>query len=395
MNQKEVYMENIYSYLKWRGDLNFSESAFNDVDSLVLSLISYVDFNSIVPGIDSKESITIKEASEKYFSTKENLKNNKAATFLDKPPILLQQAADTKRFGNIRFGKYVNRIDTLKEKQFSASTFKLNEESIYIAYRGTDATIIGWKEDFNMCFNPEVPAQKEAVEYLENSFNLRYKNLRLGGHSKGGNLAIYSGMKCNRRIRDRILSVHNFDGPGFNMEILKSNDYVNLTSRITNFNPQASIIGLLLESVGERKVVRSSQFGGVQQHDAFWWEVNALGFSCLNEFDKSSILMDSIIKEWINKLDMKQRESFVDALFSILFVSGIENISDFSKISNERIKVFLKSLNSMPVEAKEILSRSLKLFFKETRNAVKKELKDNFRLSPGFINKANLRVLSR
>lgn len=384
-------MENVYSYLKWRGDLNLSASAFNAVDSLIISLISYVDFDGIVPGIDTEEFITLKEASYRYWSSKESIDCSRKKPFLSKPPILLKQAADTKRFGDIRIGKYVNRIDTQNEEQFSASTFVLDEDSVYLAFRGTDATIVGWKEDFNMSFIPEVPAQKEAVEYLENTFNHRYKNLWIGGHSKGGNLAVYSSIKCNSQIQDRILSVHNFDGPGFHNEILESTEYIKILPRITNYLPQSSIIGLLLEHAGERKVIKSSQVGGVQQHDAFMWEVNALDFTCLNELDKSSVLMDSIIKEWINKLDMKQRAYFVEALFSILSNTGIERTSDFTKISNDRIRAFLKTLSSMPVEVKQILGKSLKLFFAETRNAVKKELRDSFRLSRNFTNKANLK----
>lgn len=382
-------MNNVYSYLKWRGDLDLSASAFNEADSLILSIISYVNFDGIVPGVESEESITMKEASDKYWSIHENIEKHRTKSFAAKPPLLLKEASCSKRFGSIRICKYVNRIDVDKEKQFSATTFQLGDDSIYLAYRGTDGTIVGWKEDFNMSFIQEVPAQSEAVEYLEGISGPICRSIRIGGHSKGGNLAIYSSVKCSGQIRGRILAVHNFDGPGFTKEMLISNEYVEMLPRITSYLPQASIIGMLLEYAGDRKIIKSSESGGILQHDPFSWEVDAFGFPCLKELDKSSLLMDSIIKEWINRLDIQQREYFVDTLFGILADTGIERTSDFSRVSSDRTKAFLKSISSMPVEKREVFTDIMKLFFAETRNTFKKELKNNFR----FLNRQRTRSI--
>jgi hypothetical protein len=378
-NRRSRDIDNVFTYLKWRGDLSFSEAAFNEVDSLILSLISYVEFGGIVPEIDSEESITIKEAWEWFWTVYKNTDSSYLTSFLSKPPILLKEAAKTKRFGEIRIGKYVNQIDTQKDKQFSASTFLVNDDSIYVAYRGTDATIVGWKEDFNMSFLSEVPAQSEAVQYLEKTAGQKKSYIRLGGHSKGGNLAIYSGIRCSREIRKRILSIHNFDGPGFRQDLLLSDEYLEMLPRISNYLPQASIIGMLLEHAGERKIVRSNYFGGILQHDAFSWEVGPGGFPYLKELDKSSLLMEGIIKEWINKLDMQQREYFVDILFGVLADIGIERITDFPKVSNAKLKAFVKSIGSLPVETREIFAKTIKLFFNETRKAVRKEIKESLR----------------
>lgn len=173
--------------------------------------------------------------------------------------------------------------------------------------------------------------------------------------------------------------IYIFADPGFRKDLLLSDEYMEMLPRITNYLPQASIIGMLLEHAGERKIVRSNHFGGLLQHDAFSWEVGALGFPYLKELDKSSLLMEGIIKEWINKLDMKQREYFVDILFGILADMGIERITDLPKVSNEKIVTFIKSMGSLPVETKEIFAKAIKLFFAETRIAIRKEIKDNFR----------------
>jgi hypothetical protein len=205
------------------------------------------------------------------------------------------------------------------------------------------------------------------------------RKIRIGGHSKGGNLAIYSGIKCIEQIRDRILSIHNFDGPGFNYDVFNSAESCNILSRITNYLPQASIIGMLLEHAGENIIIKSSQFG-ILQHDSFTWEVGAVRFPGLKELDKSSLLLDSIMKQWINKLDIKERECFVDALFGILEDTGIERIADFSKVTNDKTRFFLKSISSLPVETRQMLSKAIKLFFVESRKAIQMDLKKNFKL---------------
>lgn len=117
-------MENVYSYLKWRGDLDLSAAAFNETDSLILALISYVDFDGIVPGIETEDRITLKEASDMYHRVHKNTDSSSVNSFWDRYHLLLKEAANTPRFGEILIGKYVNRIDMQKEKQFSASTIE-------------------------------------------------------------------------------------------------------------------------------------------------------------------------------------------------------------------------------------------------------------------------------
>lgn len=372
-------MDNINTYLKWRGDLSLPASAFNEADSLILSLISYVDFDGIVPGVGSEESITLKEASDIYWS-KAGHDEPDMTGFLKKTALLFKEAAETKRFGSIRVCKYVNRIDLLEQEQFSATTFQLDDDSFYLAFRGTDTNIIGWKEDFNMSFIKEVPAQLDAARYLKDTFSRKYHRILLGGHSKGGNLSIYASIKCVKNIRDKIVSVHNFDGPGFSKEIVESAEYAEMLPRITNFLPRASIIGMLMENAGRKIIVKSSHWGGISQHDAFSWEVCSQGFSCLNEMDKSSLVMDKIIKSWVSKLDLEQRESFVDTLFGLLEHIGIERTTELRRLSNERIRSFIRSIASMPEERRQALAKFMKMFLVESSSAVKRELKDSIRL---------------
>jgi hypothetical protein len=366
-------MENIYDYLRWRGDLSFENSTFLEVDSLILTLISYVNFDGIVPGVDSEDSITIKEASELYWKNrKENSSRHKS--FLMRTPDLLREAANTIRFAKIRIGKYVNYVDTKRQIQFAAMTFLLEDDCAFIAFRGTDHTILGWKEDFNMGFMPEVPAQYEAVNYLENTYNGAYKQIRTGGHSKGGNLAIYASIKCKKRIRDNITEVYNFDGPGFTKELIISEQFKEMLPRIKNYIPQASVVGIIMEHGGQTNIIESSQ-SGMMQHDAFSWGVIGPAFSYIKELDKRSIILDGIMKEWIFKMETEQREGFVNAIFGILDQTGIETTSDLLRIRGDKLISFIKSINSKPEEQKKALSKSIKMFISESNTAIRKELK--------------------
>ena len=199
-------MANILDYIDWRGDLTFNQSSFNDIDNLILSRISYLPFDGI---IDEMETITVREAHERF--KKLDLKNVKILQEEDLD--LFPSVAQSTRFGNLFLKNYINKRDLQEEKQFSAITIILPDGTMYIAYRGTDNTLVGWKEDFNMSFMKSVPAQADAVDYLNNVAAQTSGRLRVGGHSKGGNLAVYAAAFCNQDVQDRIIEVYNNDGP--------------------------------------------------------------------------------------------------------------------------------------------------------------------------------------
>lgn len=377
MKEVKKYMENIIDYIRWRGDLSMNAVPFQEIDSLILSLISYVNLDDIVPGIDTQDHISLKEASEIFWNlhSEEEVLASKSLNRLT--PLLLRDAAQTIRFGNIRIGKYANTIDLPGQKQFAALTLLLDDQSIYIAFRGTDDSIVGWKEDFNMSFLPEVPAQTDAVQYLERIYNWSYQKIRLGGHSKGGNLAIYAGIKCRKQIQESIVSIDSFDGPGFCKDLIECNACVDMAPKITNYVPQSSVIGMLLEHNGKQKIIESNQ-KGIMQHDAFSWGIRGPQFSYLKKLDKHSVMLDGVIKEWICKLDNDQRKCFVDTLFGVLDENGVETMAQLQKISNARMKIFLHSISTMPEETRKILLKAVRIFFNESRKVVQKDLNSRF-----------------
>ena len=244
-------MANIFDYMQWR-DLEITKQVeFNEIDNLILSRLSYFPLDGLF--IDN-EKIQLNQIYKKYkerrivghILQKEDLK-------------LFPILASSIRFGNILLSDYINKIDSKLEKQFSAITIYLPDETMYVAFRGTDNTIIGWKEDFNMSFSKLVPAQTDAVNYLE-SVAKKYKNrIRVGGHSKGGNLAVYAAAFCNKHVKDKIINVYNNDGPGFCDEVVNSEQYKEIIDRVHTYIPQTSIIGRLLNHEEETIILKSTQ----------------------------------------------------------------------------------------------------------------------------------------
>ena len=202
-------MSNIIDYIKWRGDLTFSQDPFNEIDNLILSQLVYVELNNIVSD-NAAHAISLLDASKNFF------KQNNEQDLLDHVSMtknaifVLKEMAKSNRFKNAKLSRYVNDISEQEQSQFSAITIQLDDNSIYIAFSGTDATLVGWHEDFNMLYLKQTPGQEKALAYL-NAFTDLTIPLRLGGHSKGGNFAIYAGMYCEKSLRDRIIAIYNND----------------------------------------------------------------------------------------------------------------------------------------------------------------------------------------
>ena len=354
-------MSNILDYLDWR-DITFKQDKFNEVDNLILSRIAYFPLDNIVP---ENEKIILKYAYE-------NLENK------EKPEIYLQREdkdlffklAKSKRFGRILLSDYINIISQEEEKQFSALTIELPDGTMYISYRGTDNTIVGWKEDLNMSFQDLVPSQIEAVNYLEKIAKKTRKQIRIGGHSKGGNLAVYAAAFCNINTKRRILEVYNNDGPGFQNNVIKSKEYKEITSRIHTYLPQTSIIGRLLTQKGKNTIIKSTQTG-IMQHDLYSWQVLGNKF-VKSEFTNASQFIDNTITEWLKEVSVQKREKTIDIIFEILNATGVKTLSEMNTKRFSNAKTILMTYKNIDSESKKIVLETLKVLLKI---AIKRENK--------------------
>lgn len=335
-------MTNLFDYLDWRGDLTFQQASFNLVDNLILSCLGYVVLDAIVSGFDCDSVITVKETADLFVQLPERVKNLR----VPEDETLLVSMGKSKRFGALQLLYHVQQLDRETEKQFAAITINLGDGSYYVAYRGTDLSITGWKEDFNMTFRSGVPAQQEAVRYLQRVAEITTGPLYVGGHSKGGNLAVYASMNCSAGVRERIDRIYDHDGPGFRPEVRQKSAYEEIAGRIYKTVPRSSCVGMLLYTEENYKVVESKTIG-LAQHNPYTWLIRDDNFKIVEEIRAGRKFMDQALNEWILSLDQEQMHTFVDTLYRVVQASETDNLIDFT--AN-----WLKSIHKIGTALKEV-----------------------------------------
>lgn len=365
-------MADIEEYLIWRGDLTFKQDSFNDVDNALLSALAYVELQEIVPGSDGNESITLSEASGRFFESHSEEELKADESFIRETPFLMKKMAESRRFSEIKLSKYMEIIDEEAQMQFAAFHINLGDGSTYIVFKGTDDTLVGWKEDFNMSFISPVPAQHTAVEYINNTVKAGEGKLRLGGHSKGGNLAIYAAVNCAGRVRRRILEVYNNDGPGFDRSVVESRAYQDMLPKIKTIVPYHSVVGMLLEHEESYMVVESSQTG-ILQHDIMSWQVSGRNFIEKDSVSKASNVLNKALSNWINSLDSLKREEFVETLFSIIQASGAKTLSDIRADRFNSAGAAFKLYKNMDRDTRVMLMRILNSLTGEFDKVIRSE----------------------
>ncbi len=356
-------MPNILDYIKWRGDLRFSKSEFNEVDNLILSRFSYFPLDGLFKNLD--DVITIKEAYYKWLQTEIDEEKILQKEDIDLFPLM----AESKRFGDLKITRYINSINKEEEKQFSAVTIFIPDGTIYIAFRGTDNTLVGWKEDFNISLDIDIPSQKEAVKYVEETYKKLHKNMLVGGHSKGGNLAMYAGIFCKSDIKDKIITIYNNDGPGLSKPIVEMQEYKDTLKKIVSYIPQTSIIGKLMYHEEKYNIIKSTQ-KGIMQHDLFTWQVEGKSFIKLKEVTTESEFIDAVIKEWTTKFTPKQRNDFINIIYELITENNSDNLYEMSKNRFKTVGNLIKSYHKTSKKNKQIISQTLSELFNITRNNV-------------------------
>jgi hypothetical protein len=364
-------MANVFDYLSWRGDLTFRQSPFNPVDNIILTHVSYLPLDNIVPGIEEDKTITIIEAAEAF--GKAVLKNPDAfEPFLvsKQDPDFLEALSASARFGDMDLAGFVNQIDPDQEKQFAALTILTGDGSSFVTYRGTDNSLVGWKEDLNMAFTAEVPAQREAVGYLERAAKKFSGPLRVGGHSKGGNLAVYAASFCSRRVRKRIFEIYCNDAPGFSSRVISSEGYRAIQEKIISFVPESSVVGMLFEHGEEYTVVKSSRTG-ILQHDIYSWEVAYNDVVRLDRVDNQSRFIDKTLKEWIAGLDKEQRQGFVEALYTTLSSTAASSIPELTADWFKSATHIIQSLTNINETSRDMVFKAIGALFQAAKNNIK------------------------
>lgn len=331
-------MGTVFDYLDWRGDLPFSAAPLNEVDCLIFSMIAYLDYSGIVPSPDEEGSVSLMSAANSFLSRNPDLKKYSMGLLIPKDIVkVFYKMKDTLRFRSVEMRAFVNEIDTEREIQFSAMTYELGDGTTLVTFRGTDDTLVGWKEDLNMSFLPVVPSQEEAVAYLDRVAAQDCARIALTGHSKGGNLAVYAAVHSREEIRSRIVDVYSNDGPGFSRYLLDDPVYLEMRPMIHSIVPQSSVVGILLEHDENYTVVKSRQKSGLLQHNGLSWEILGASFVHLEEISEESRHTDRTVNQWIREMTPEQREEFSEAVYQLFSVEGAETLTDLVAVRKKWI----------------------------------------------------------
>ncbi|MDR0323678.1 MAG: DUF2974 domain-containing protein [Treponema sp.] len=357
-------MASIFDYLTWRGDLDFNQSPPNPVDYAIFSQISYLPFDGIVPGPGEKEGISLYLALNALMKKLENNKHAKKPVFMFREdPDFITALASSNRFKNCHLIGYVNHINAERQIQFSAVCVNTGDDSFSVIFRGTDLSFVGWKEDFNMAFSEIIPSQIEAVKYLENMATMVKGTLRISGHSKGGNLAVFSASRCSKNIQMRITDIYSYDAPGFHRKVFDSEGYSSIRDKIHSYIPQTSIVGMVLEQGCDYTVIRSSETG-LMQHSLFSWDVTHNDMIHVDDVSVGSRFVDKTLKEWLGSLDNDQREKFIEAIYAILSKSEVKSINELESSWLISVGRIMKSLGDIDASTRRLILNTIAELFR-------------------------------
>lgn len=374
---------NFYDYIIWRGDITFDKSPFNIVDNLLFSYAAYTDLRGV---IKEGEAMTIHDAAEKFFETHTEEECLKSGSLIAHSPVVLRRMGESARFGNLLITDYVRDINEEETQQFSAMHFNIDKRHAYVAFCGTDDTIVGWKEDFQMSYKT-VKSQILSAEYLNKTANKAFHTYIVGGHSKGGNLAVYGAMKANAPVQKKILRIYSNDGPGISDIAMDSKKFNQISNRMIKVLPEFSVFGMLFDN-HEPKIVIKSGMNGLYEHDAVGWQVRGTDFE-RGQLSDDCMVIQEVLNEFLQTMTIKEREELVNEMYSVFVKAGIENTTDFTQKGMPLVLKFLKEATNLNENAREGVEKLLQVLGKniseKAEDAVKKKVRDVTEKLPDFI----------
>ena len=335
-------MADLFDYMDWRGDLSFRNSPANEADCYLISKIGCPNLTGIVPA-DEQEALLGKVV-EAY-----RAKNGKAGASLGittSPKVVdsFYRLPSVPRFQSLMLSGYRKIDDSNNTEQFSALTVRIPDGTRYITFRGTDDNIFAWKENFRMSIVDTIPAQEDALRYLRWAMDAYDGSFIVCGHSKGGNLAVYAASMLPQNLQDRIISVYNFDGPGFRDDFLKQEGYLRILPKLTSLIPQNSIVGLLLSTGKDPEIVIRDCFGA-KAHDGFTWKVLGTSFVRSEALSPSSALFQEAMNKTLSRMNLEERDEFIEDFFRIMTSTGAFTLTDLTEIKLRRALELAQSLN--------------------------------------------------
>lgn len=363
----------IFEYVLWRGDLSFDKAPFSDIDSLIFSLISYIDYFGIVENNFEGEGVKLSYVSEKI---KEKPKDQLylGAIISEEITELLHLLGKSVRYGDVRIIGFENIVSEEWQSQFCAITFIIGKRQICVAYRGTDDTLVGWKENFDMSYLKNTVSQEMSVIYLDLAADLA-DEIYVCGHSKGGNLAVYAAVNVDARVSDKISLVYNCDGPGFSKSFFDSEGYSRIRDRVVTFIPNTSVVGMIFEKDKNFRLVKSRS-RSVMSHDIFSWETCGPNLVLLKRRSFLSEKNEKLLNSYINSFSSEEKRDIIDAIYSQLVCDGAKTLSDIKKSKIKTVSAIIRALLTHdPASEQNMMKIFGKLLFQKAINASKNEVK--------------------
>ena len=349
-------MSTIFDYLDHVTYDSIYDRPFKELDVLALTELTYLPFDRIVPQGDTTNiEVRLSDATELVDRTTDFIVTDQHLQLVD-------SLTTSKRFKNIKLLNYVDEYDLDVQKQFAAMTYRLTMDVYLVVFRGTDDTLIGWKEDFHMTYMDHIPAQRRAASYLQHVMKEFPKGrFMVAGHSKGGNLAAYACSYLPDQLFKQVDTIYCYDAPGLNKSIIKTEGYQRIAHLIHRYVPQGSIVGMMLEVPEPATIVKSRAFGGFAQHDAFTWMVEKDGFVTLDQTSPDSQQMDQTLKQWVQEVPDSQLKKFFDTFFGLFLDAGVTSINDLMNLKNfSKIKDIFQNTQDLDPTEREMLERLAK-----------------------------------
>lgn len=344
-------MANILKYIEEYKNTSFKTVKFNEVDNIILSCLSYIDFLGIVS--HKRKYISLKDAAGEFFEKNTLKEYCKQGIIFKQCYKMLEKMQNTKRYGNLLLYNYIYVGN--EQQQFSALCIRIKRDLVFISFEGTDHLIVGWKENFALCYKFPIYTQVSAINYLNKAVSIFDKNIIIGGHSKGGNLAMVAAMYAKKRVNKKISLIYNNDGPGLRKKEIESEEYKNIEKRLVHIIPNYSVVGLLLRHNENFKVIKSNRMD-IMAHSPFTWQVHQNEFKQA-KLSKISQRLDKSIILWLEEHDDESRQMLIDPIFEVIKKAGIVNVYDVKSLK-KFIDLF-KNFKGLDKSTKELFANCL------------------------------------
>ena len=362
-------MADLFDYLDWRGDLTFEQAPFCKIDGIILAQVIYINYTGLVSP-DFKSQIEIPRLWESLKSARDfTARCDMGPMVSTHTPELLERACRSARFAGVKACAYSELFDRQKNEQFAAVTFVLPDKTCVIAFRGTDDTVTGWRENFNLGYMPEIPSHIQALDYVSEAYKALKTKFILAGHSKGGNLALHTAVFADSKIRKNISAIYDFDGPGFSSDFYQKPEFLEIKDRLYVIYPEQSIVGMIFHRPSHFEVIKSESFA-VYQHDPFNWHVLGADFEKANDVCRESKFFHKSLNHWIETMSIEEKEKFISSLFDVIKAAEYDRFSAITKNGLSASARMIKKLGKMDKEMRDAIFNSIH----ELSNVVRAEI---------------------